>query len=89
MPLGNLFPCTHCGEDVNPETDEIFVYANGPVAHRECEMRAVLGSVAHLERRCGCFVPGSTENDPPGMTRREAARAAVALWRAQSQSPPD
>jgi hypothetical protein len=42
--------------------------------------RAVAGSVAHLERRCGCFVAGSTEGDPPGMTKRQAALAAWAYW---------
>ena len=48
--------------------------------HRECQMRQFVGSVAHLEGRCQCFVPGSTCTDPPEMTRREAARAAVAAW---------
>lgn len=45
--------------------------------HPECTFRAVCGSVAHIEGRCSCFVPGSTETDPPGMTKRQAARAAV------------
>jgi hypothetical protein len=46
--------------------------------HQECAMRTVVGSVAHIEKRCSCYVPGSEEGDPPGMTLREAARAAVA-----------
>jgi hypothetical protein len=37
----------------------------------------VVGSVAHLERRCSCYVPGATEGDPDGLTRRAAAEAAV------------
>ena len=48
--------------------------------HHECFARCILGSVAHQNRRCSCFVPGSEEEDPPGMTRREAARAALKLW---------
>jgi hypothetical protein len=36
----------------------------------------VIGSLGHQQRRCGCYVEGSTEDDPPGMTMREAAKAA-------------
>jgi len=45
-------------------------------------LRLVIGSVAHLERRCCCYVPGSTEDDPPHMTPRQAARAALVLYNA-------
>lgn len=57
--------------------------------HRECGLRMILGSVGHLERRCSCFRPNESKEescdddepagDPPGMTRREAARAAVEI----------
>lgn len=50
--------------------------------HYECSMRAVIGSVAHLEGRCSCVVPDATEGDPPGLSAREAARAAVQAWHA-------
>lgn len=43
--------------------------------HQECLMRAVLGSLGHQRMRCSCF--GGTEEDPPHMTKREAALAAV------------
>jgi hypothetical protein len=43
-------------------------------------MRSALGSVAHIEERCSCFISGSEENDPPGMSKREAAKAAVKAW---------
>jgi hypothetical protein len=68
--------CVHCDEPVLP--GEAHPY-HTPPAHIECVLLAVLGSVAHLQRRCWCYVPGSEEGDPPGMTRREAALAAVAL----------
>jgi hypothetical protein len=45
--------------------------------HRECHLRQVLGSVAHIQKLCSCYVPGADEGDPVGMTKREAARAAV------------
>jgi hypothetical protein len=74
-----------CGEAI-AEADE-----RAPMAeawHRECGIRMILGSVGHLERRCSCFRYNQSKEescdedpagDPPGMSRREAARAAVAL----------
>lgn len=49
--------------------------------HRECLLRRVLGSVGHQQGKCSCF--GGTYEDPPDMTPREAARAAVAYYEAQ------
>jgi hypothetical protein len=75
--------CPHCGEPVVAEersSPEPTLTVWGDM-HRECAHRSILGSVAHIERRCSCYVPGSTESDPPGMTVREAARAAVRAWR--------
>jgi hypothetical protein len=47
--------------------------------HWECWQRQVIGGVNHQRHACTCC--GGTEPpDPPGMTRREAARAAVALY---------
>ena len=74
--------CPWCDEPVLP-SDRAFVYANGPVAHHPCALRMVLGSVAHLERRCACYVAGAAEGDPPHLSRRQAAEAAVRLWQAQ------
>lgn len=48
--------------------------------HTECALRSVVGSVAHLSRRCVCYQKGSTLEDPPAFTRRESARAAAHLW---------
>ena len=42
--------------------------------HRECAARGALGSVGHLQGRCGCY--GGKDEDPPGLTRRQAAIAA-------------
>lgn len=74
--------CQWCGELVLT-SEENYVYANGPVAHRACALRQVIGSVAHLEQRCSCYVVGASEGDPEGMSRREAAQAAMLLWYAQ------
>jgi hypothetical protein len=45
--------------------------------HRECLMRTILGSVGHQAGACSCN-GGEGCGDPPGLTRREAARAAWA-----------
>jgi hypothetical protein len=50
--------------------------------HHECAVRAIAGSVAHIEKRCSCFVPGSIEGDPIGMTPRHAAIKAYLAFRA-------
>lgn len=74
--------CIYCDELVTVEDNADTVNTpEGPrPAHVECNFRAVMGSVAHIEKRCSCFVPGSEENDPPEMTCREAAKAAVRAW---------
>lgn len=64
--------CGWCSEEIREDelcqTDRF---------HDACAFRSVAGSVAHILRRCSCYVPGSTEGDPEGMTLREAAVAAL------------
>lgn len=69
-------PCPWCDEAI-ASADSRRLMSGCPPWHTECFVRSMLGSVAHQRRRCGCYIPGSTEDDPPGMTKREAARAAV------------
>ena len=66
--------CRRCEEPILPGDD---VHRDSPDMHHECAARQMLGSQAHIEKRCGCFIPGSGDGDPPGMTKREAARA---MW---------
>lgn len=66
--------CFYCHEPVLPG-EESEIVANA-ASHRECAFRSVAGSLAHIERRCGCYVPGSQEGDPPGLTLRQGARVA-------------
>jgi hypothetical protein len=74
IPVGQF--CCHCDEPI-VEGDSGVIYANGPIAHRNCFLRGIFGSVAHIEHRCSCFVKGASEGDDPKMTRRQAADAAV------------
>jgi hypothetical protein len=64
--------CARCDEEIT-ERDVQAPYDGTPL-HYECGMRMALGSIAHVEKRCGCYVPGSEEGDPPGMSKRHAAR---------------
>ena len=42
--------------------------------HLECMIRMTVGSLGHLRKTCSCY--GGNEEDPPNMTKREAAIAA-------------
>jgi hypothetical protein len=68
-----LSRCSYCNEALEAGM-------GGPKLHHECQFRMVAGSVAHIEKRCSCFVQGSQEGDPPGMGLREAAQAARGAW---------
>jgi hypothetical protein len=76
--------CFHCGESIE-EGEARIACANGPVAHRNCFLRGVIGSVAHVLKACRCYVRESTLGDPEGMSRREAADAAVLVWEARNE----
>jgi hypothetical protein len=62
--------CQWCEE---PIEEPVHPSAFGTGMHPECAYRSACGSIAHLMRRCSCYVPGAEEGDPPGMTKREAA----------------
>lgn len=44
--------------------------------HKECGLREVVGSLAHIERRCSCY--GGENDRTPGMTLRAEA---LEIWR--------
>lgn len=57
-----------------------------PQYHFACALRAVAGSIAHLEKRCSCYVPGATCSDPVDLTLRESAQLVADYLR---DHPPD
>lgn len=71
-PIGEI--CTLCEEPVL-ETDSGQVMGDGNVTHRECLIRAAIGSVGHQRGECSCY-GGQGNGDPEGLSPREAARAA-------------
>lgn len=76
--------CEHCGEPIlEGETGPAM-----PQFHRECSARLLLGSLAHALRMCGCYVPGSTLNDPPHVSKRKAAQAVLAVHRLAAEFYP-
>ena len=70
-PIGKI--CGFCGEAV--EEHDMGTVNGEQVLHHECLIRTLHGSVGHQQGRCACC--GGTEEDPPGLTRREAAIAAA------------
>ena len=71
--------CEHCEEPIQPGEPLFHQCCIGSMEplHHECGFRLFCGSFAHHARTCSCYVTGSLESDPPGMTKREAAKAAL------------
>jgi hypothetical protein len=72
--------CAHCDERFVPGEDVVVMNNGEIIMHRNCAIRGVTGSAAHILRICSCYVPFSDEGDPPELTTREAANLAVELW---------
>jgi hypothetical protein len=71
--------CAFCAEPI-ADGDRGFVGPGDALpSHLECTLRCVLGSVEHIEGRCSCY-GGHDEDDPPGLSRRDAAILAVAAY---------
>jgi len=80
--------CIWCGEEVLPEELLVGFYCirGSGQLHRECMIRTIIGSLAHLQGKCSCRVKGSCEGDPEGVSKREGARLAYHFYR-MSMSP--
>lgn len=66
--------CDWCGEQMRSGD---LVHLLVPFMHHACTVRAIMGSIGHLEGKCACFVAGSTDDDPPGISKRAAAELVV------------
>jgi hypothetical protein len=69
-----LTHCQYCYEEIEAGEES-------PMKgmHRECAIRAVIGSAAHQLRECSCY--GGTREDPPGMSLRASAKLAAETFR--------
>jgi hypothetical protein len=74
-PIGDL--CLYCHETIEDGDQGVWVNDGADALHRECLVRMIAGSVGHQKGRCFCF--GGEEEDPPGLTKREAAIEAARL----------
>lgn len=88
-PIG--MSCRRCGEGF-VEGDS-GVYVEGPLrwenpAHYECFLRGIVGGLNHQLGRCHCC-GGDQPPDPEGMTRRQAAIAAVEAWEKRGRTQVD
>ncbi len=73
--------CGFCQADcgvIELDQGKLLRYETRYVWHRNCFLRTVTGSVGHQMSLCRCF--GGDFEDPPGMSRREAANAAVEYY---------
>ena len=78
------FTCSWCTELVVPGD---LRHSLLPTYHYACGLRVTLGSIGHAQGTCSCFIKnGTAEDDPPGLTRRQAAQL-VADYVRQQQSP--
>jgi len=81
--------CICCTERIGEEESGL-AWQSSPVSslfvyeHRECFLRQVLGSVAHVERRCSCYVKGGGGNGP---ARVDTARGGAARGRSLVRHP--
>lgn len=75
VPVGQK--CIWC-EEMFVDGDQGLLDAGDAPQHRECFFRSIFGSVGHQKGTCSCF--GGSEEDPPDMTRRQAARAAMEIF---------
>ena len=75
--------CLHCREPIKPYE------RRSPMLqpfHLACGLRMIIGGYNHICGRCSCC--GGTEDpDPPGLSKREAARLAVDEWRRREDGP--
>lgn len=65
--------CDYCKEEIAPGERADVRPAN---LHRECLIRGTVGSLSHQMRLCSCYIMGSEEGDPPGLTPRQGALIA-------------
>jgi len=77
--------CAHCSEPILPDENWLEIptvtqdRAYIAVLHSECFQRRIIGGLNHLQGHCTCC-GGIEPPDPPGVSKRTAARLAVNYW---------
>jgi len=73
--------CVYCGEVVTPEESEGAPELIEGRMHKECGIRMLLGSAAHIRMECSCYREEGAVHEPEDEPRRESARRAAAALR--------
>jgi hypothetical protein len=80
------FSCRWCEENVEPGD---LMHSLLPGFHYACALRAAIGSIGHVQGLCSCYVKdGAVEDDPPGLTKRQAASLVADYVRHQQMPAP-
>lgn len=83
-----LTRCIWCDEPIAPDDDGLVLPFGGRLDaqasqhaayHYACFRRTLIGGVNHVRRRCACY-GGDAPPDPPELSCREAAQAALDAW---------
>lgn len=88
-PVGQ--PCGRCDEPIAADDDGVLIpYVTRcdtvmQPLHYECNLRQTIGGLNHLLGRCTCC-GGTSDPDPPHMTKRQAAKAAATFWTLREQA---
>ena len=76
-------PCLWCDELIL-HGDLVHSLIHG--MHYACALRAVMGSIGHIHGTCSCYrKDGTAEDDPPGISKRQAANLVADYVRNQQQ----
>ena len=77
--------CILCDEPFDDPSEVVAHINNGtePV-HQACLLRSIAGGINHQRGTCSCC-GGDQPPDPPGLTRREAARVAFLYYQAKQR----
>ena len=86
IPIGEK--CAWCDEEFIENDQGLEIPHLGEVIefrsfHKNCFLREIVGSLGHQQKKCSCH--GGDTEDPPEMSIREAANAAVDFWMKQNQ----
>lgn len=80
--------CDWCEERIIADDDGYMMgFEAVLVWHADCQVRAIIGGANHQIGKCRCC-GGSSPPDPPGLTKREAARMAALLWEQKTKPKP-